>query len=55
MLRVVSKIVCIDSSKQKVLFKGQIYTVKSLDSLGRVYIEEWKRFSFSPARFEVVE
>ena len=50
-----SKIKCVDDSKQKVLLKGSVYTVKTLDSFGRVYIEEWKRFSFSPSRFELVD
>lgn len=50
-----SKIKCVDDSNQKVLLKVSVYTVKTLDSFGRVYIEEWKRFAFSPSRFEVVD
>ena len=51
------KIKCIDDSKQKVLKVGEIYTVdttfKAQDN--RVFIKEWKRFSFSMSRFELVE
>ena len=51
------KIRCIDDSKQKVLKVGEIYTVdKTLNAPdNRVFIKEWKRFSFSMSRFEVVE
>ena len=51
------KIRCIDDSKQKVLKVGEIYTVDTTLSTtdNRVYIEEWKRFSFSMSRFELVE
>ena len=51
------KIRCIDDSKQKVLKVGEIYTVDTTLSTtdNRVYIEEWKRFSFSMLRFELVE
>ena len=51
------KIRCIDDSKQKVLKVGEIYTVYTTLSTtdNRVYIEEWKRFSFSMSRFELVE
>ena len=51
------KIKCIDDSKQKVLKVGEIYTVdKTFNaSDNRVFIKEWKRFSFSMLRFEVVE
>ena len=51
------KIRCIDDSKQKTLKVGEIYTVDTTLSTtdNRVYIEEWKRFSFSMARFELVE
>ena len=51
------KIRCIDDSKQKVLKVGEIYTVDTTLSTtdNRVYIEEWKRFSFSMFRFELVE
>ncbi len=51
------KIRCIDDSKQKVLKVGEIYTVDTTLSTtdNRVYIEGWKRFSFSMSRFELVE
>ena len=51
------KIRCVDDSKQKVLKVGEIYTVdKTLNAPdNRVYIKEWKRFSFSISRFELVE
>jgi len=51
------KIRCIDDSKQKVLKVGEIYTVDTTFNApdNRVYIEEWKRFSFSMSRFELVE
>ena len=51
------KIRCIDDSKQKVLKVEEIYTVDTTLSTtdNRVYIEEWKRFSFSMSRFELVE
>lgn len=50
------KIICIDDKNQKVLKKGNIYTVdKTLNaSEGRVFLKEWKRFSFSKNRFEEV-
>lgn len=47
------KIKCINSDGQKVLKLGNIYTVSQLDG-DRVYIEEYKRFSFLLSRFEVV-
>ena len=51
------KIKCIDDSKQKVLKLGEIYTVDRTFNApdNRVFIKEWKRFSFSESRFEVVE
>ena len=51
------KIRCIDDSKQKVLKVGEIYTVdKTFNApYNRVFIKEWKRFSFSMSRFEVVD
>ena len=51
------KVVCVDDSDQKVLKLGKIYTVdKTLNtSDNRVFIEEWKRFSFSESRFESLE
>ena len=50
------KIRCIDDSKQKVLKVGEIYTVDTTLSTtdNRVYIEEWKRFSFRINRFKVI-
>ena len=45
---------CVDASKQKVLVEGGTYTIMSIDTFGRVYIEEWKRFAFSPERFVVL-
>ena len=43
------KVVCVDDSNQKVLKLGKVYTVdKTLNtSDNRVFIKEWKRFSFS--------
>ena len=51
------KVVCVDASDQKVLKLGEVYTVdKTLNtSDNRVFIEEWKRFSFSESRFELLE
>ena len=51
------KIRCIDDSKQKVLKVGEIYTVDKTFNApdNRVFIKEWKRFSFSTSRFELVE
>ena len=51
------KVVCVDASDQKVLKLGKVYTVdKTLNtSDNRVFIEEWKRFSFSESRFESLE
>ena len=51
------KIKCIDDSKQKVLKAGEIYTVDTTFNApdNRVFIKEWKRFSFSMSRFELVE
>ena len=50
------KIKCINSDNQKVLKLGEIYTVDTTMSTtdNRVYIKEWKRFSFSKDRFEIV-
>lgn len=51
------KVVCVDASDQKVLKLGSTYTVdKTLNtSDNRVFIEEWKRLSFSESRFESLE
>ena len=48
------KLICVDSKKQKVLREGEIYTVFQTDDYNgrnRVYIEEYKRHSFSKDRF----
>lgn len=47
------KIKCINSDNQKVLKLGNIYTVLKIEG-DRVYIEEYKRFSFLLSRFEVI-
>lgn len=49
------KIICVDDSKQKILKQGATYTVLELDRHNRVYIEEYKRFSFLTNRFEVLK
>ena len=51
------KIICIDADKQKVLKLGEIYTVDKTFNApdNRIFIKEWKRFSFSMSRFELVE
>lgn len=48
------KIICVDDTNQKVLKKGIIYTVDETFNApeDRVFIKEWKRFSFSKGRFE---
>ena len=50
------KIICTNDTKQKVLKEGSIYTVDKTFNApdGRVFIKEWKRFSFSKGRFEEV-
>ena len=50
------KIICIDDSNQKVLKAGKIYTVdtKLSTTEDRVYVKEWKRFSFSKDRFKLL-
>ena len=50
------KIVCIDDSNQKVLKAGKIYTVGTTlnTTEDRVYVKEWKRFSFSKDRFKLL-
>lgn len=47
------KIRCVDASKQSILKESHIYTVMSIDRENRVYIEEYKRFSFLRDRFVV--
>ena len=51
------KVVCVDASDQKVLELGTVYTVdKTLNAPeNRVFIEEWKRFSFLESRFESLD
>ena len=51
------KVVCVDASDQKVLKLGNVYTVDKTFNApdNRVFIEEWKRFSFSESRFELLE
>lgn len=43
------KLLCINAENQKVLKTGKIYTVDTTLSTteDRVYVKEWKRFSFS--------
>lgn len=50
------KIICIDDSNQKVLKAGKIYTVDTTlnTTEDRVYVKEWKRFSFSKDRFKLL-
>ena len=50
------KIKCIDNSKQKVLKLGEIYTVDETlrTTENKVYVKEWKSFSFLKSRFEIV-
>lgn len=50
------KIKCINDEKQKVLKLDEIYTVDKTFNApdNRVFIKEWKRFSFSESRFEIV-
>ena len=47
------KLKCINSNGQKVLEKGKSYTLLNLDG-DRVYINEYKRYSFLLSRFEVI-
>ena len=51
------KVVCVDDSDQKVLKIGKVYTVAKTFNApeNRVFIKEWKRFSFSESRFEPIE
>lgn len=57
-LRVGDKLVCVDDSNQKVLELGCFYTVAKTDDYNgrnRVYVKEYKRFSFMKDRFKKVE
>ena len=51
------KVVCVDASYQKVLKLCKVYTVDKTFNApdNRVFIEEWKRFSFSESRFKSLE
>ena len=51
------KVVCVYASDQKVLKIGVVYTVDKTFNApeNRVFIKEWKRFSFSESRFEPLE
>lgn len=48
------KLKCINAENQKVLKFGEIYTLLKEDG-DRIYIKEYKRFSFLKNRFEVVK
>lgn len=49
-----AKLKCINASGQKVLKLNQTYTAMKQDG-DRIYIEEYKRFSFLLSRFEVIK
>ena len=49
-----TKLKCINAIGQKVLKLNQTYTAMEQDG-DRVYIEEYKRFSFLLSRFEVMK
>lgn len=49
----VNKIKCINADNQKVLKMNQICTVMKYDG-DRVWVNEYKRYSFLISRFEVV-
>lgn len=51
------KVVCVDDSDQKVLKIGKEYTVDKTFNApdNRVFIKEWKRFSFLESRFESLD
>lgn len=48
------KLKCINDHGQKVLKIGNVYTVKEIFD-DRVWIEEYKRYSFLLSRFEVIK
>lgn len=49
------KLKCINSEKSKFLEMGNIYTFDKNDTFeNRIYIKEYRRFSFLKDRFEVV-
>lgn len=47
------KVLCINDEGQKVIIAGAMYTVDRSKNApyGRVYLKEWKRYSFSKSRF----
>lgn len=49
-----NKLKCINSDNQKVLKLGGVYTATKYDG-NRVWIKEYKRFSFLINRFEVMK
>lgn len=50
------KLKCINDAGSKWLELGKIYTFDKYDSFeNRVYIKEYKRFSFLVSRFEVIK
>ena len=50
------KLLCVNDENQKVLKAGKIYTVDTTlnTTEDRVYVKEWKRFSFSKDRFKLL-
>ena len=48
------KLKCINADNQKVLKLGDIYTALKYDG-DRVWIEEYKRYSFLITRFKVIK
>lgn len=53
------RIICINDANQNIVREGRTYTVYYPDWMGispdtKVYIQEHKRFGFSPERFEKV-
>lgn len=50
------KLRCINADNSKYLKLGKIYTFDKNDTFeNRVYIKEYKRFSFLWSRFEIIE
>ena len=50
------KLLCVNDDNQKTLKAGKIYTVDTTltTTEDRVYVKEWKRFSFSKSRFKLL-
>lgn len=49
------KLICINANGSKWLEIGKVYTFDKNDSFeNRIYIKEYKRFSFLKSRFEVI-